>query len=69
MSQKPALFPVDKTLEKPERVMLVGVMLSADYAGANETRERAFQAALAEAADLVRASGGDLVLSVSALRD
>ena len=69
MSQKPALFSVDKTLEKPERVMLVGVMLSADYAGANETRERAFQAALAEAADLVRASGGDLVLSETAKRD
>ena len=69
MSQKPALFPVDKTLEKPERVMLVGVMLSADYAGANETRERAFQAAQAEAADLVRASGGDLVLSEIAKRD
>jgi GTP-binding protein HflX len=63
------LFPVDKTLEKPERVMLVGVMLSADYAGANETRERAFQAAQAEAADLVRASGGDLVLSETAKRD
>jgi GTP-binding protein HflX len=69
LSQKPALFPVDKTLEKPERVMLVGVMLSADYAGANETRERAFQAAQAEAADLVRASGGDLVLSETAKRD
>jgi GTP-binding protein HflX len=63
------LFPVDKTLEKPERVMLVGVMLSADYAGANETRERAFQAAQAEAADLVRASGGDLVCSETAKRD
>ena len=49
--------------------MLVGVMLSADYAGANETRERAFQAAQAEAADLVRASGGDLVLSEIAKRD
>ena len=69
MSQKPALFPVDKTLEKPERVMLVGVMLSADYAGAHETRERAFQAAQAEAADLVRASGGDLVCSETAKRD
>ena len=69
MSQKPALFPVDKTLEKPERVMLVGVMLSADYAGANETRERAFQAAQAEAAELVRASGGDLVCSETAKRD
>ena len=37
------IFPVDKSLEQPERVMLVGVMLSADYSGANEVRERTFQ--------------------------
>ena len=29
--------------------MLVGVMLAADFSGANETRERDFQAALLEA--------------------
>lgn len=65
----PALFQVDKSLEKPERVMLVGVMLSADFSGANETRERSFQTALDEAADLVRASGGDLVHIETAKRD
>ncbi|MDO5639271.1 MAG: GTPase HflX [Neisseria sp.] len=49
--------------------MLVGMMLSADYSGANETRERAFQAALDEAADLVRATGGELVCIETAKRD
>ncbi|STZ76123.1 GTPase HflX [Bergeriella denitrificans] len=63
------VFRVDKSLERPERVMLVGVMLSADYTGANETRDRAFQTALAEAAELVSAAGGDLRLTESAKRD
>ncbi|WP_411710789.1 GTPase HflX [Neisseria animaloris] len=49
--------------------MLAGVMLSADYSGANEWREQAFQTALAEAADLVRAAGGDLVCTETAKRD
>lgn len=66
---KPTLFQIDKSLEKPERVMLAGVMLSADYSGANEWREQAFQTALAEAADLVRAAGGDLVCTETAKRD
>ena len=66
---KARLFPVDKSLEKPERVMLVGVMLSADYSGANELREQSFQTALEEAADLVRAAGGDLVQIETAKRD
>lgn len=66
---KPTLFQIDKSLEKPERVMLVGVMLSADYSGANELREQGFQTALAEAADLVRAAGGDLVCTETAKRD
>ncbi|QEY25073.1 GTPase HflX [Neisseria animalis] len=63
------VFQVDKSLERPERVMLVGVMLSADYSGANETRERCFQTALAEAAELVSAAGGDLQLVETAKRD
>ena len=69
MSTKPTLFQIDKSLEKPERVMLAGVMLSADYSGANEWREQAFQTALAEAADLVRAAGGNLVHTETAKRD
>ncbi|WP_373754116.1 GTPase HflX [Neisseria weixii] len=66
---KARLFPVDKSLEKPERVMLVGVMLSADYSGVNELREQSFQTALEEAADLVQAAGGDLVQIETAKRD
>ena len=63
------IFPVDKSLEQPERVMLVGVMLSADYSGANEVRERTFQTTLDEAAELVAAAGGELVLQETAKRD
>ena len=63
------IFPVDKSLEQPERVMLVGVMLSADYSGANEVRERTFQTTLYEAAELVAAAGGELVLRETAKRD
>ena len=44
-------------------------MLSADYSGANETRERSFQAALAEAAELVAATGGELADIQTAKRD
>ncbi len=63
------IFPVDKSLEQPERVMLVGVMLSADYSGANEVRERTFQTTLDEAAELVAAAGGELVLRETTKRD
>lgn len=63
------IFPVDKSLEQPERVMLVGVMLSADYSGANEVRERTFQTTLDEATELVAAAGGELVLRETAKRD
>ena len=62
-------FSVDKSLEHPERVLLVGVMLSADYHGAAETRQRLFQAALNEAAELVAASGGEVVDVLSSSRD
>ena len=49
--------------------MLVGVMLSADYSGANEVRERTFQTTVDEAAELVAAAGGELVLRETAKRD
>ena len=64
-----AKFQLDKSFSQPERVMLVGVMLAADFVGANETRERAFQAALAEAAELVLAAGGELVQTETAKRE
>lgn len=49
--------------------MLVGVMLPEDFSGANESRERAFAAALEEAADLVGAAGGELAAVETAKRD
>ena len=64
MSKQP-----DKFLSKPERIMLVGMMLDADYTSANESRERAFAAAMAEAEELVRATGGELVCRQTAKRD
>ena len=66
---KPVSKQPDKFLSKPERIMLVGLMLDADYTGANETRERAFAAAMAEAEELVRATGGELVCRQTAKRD
>ena len=61
-------IPADKTLTPAERIMLVSVMLPEQYSGSNETRERAFQAACTEAAELVRATGGELVLTETAKR-
>ncbi|SSY71142.1 GTPase HflX [Alysiella crassa] len=62
-------FRTDKSLEHAERIMLVSVLLSDSYTGSNESRERQFQAACAEAAELVRATGGDLVCTETAKRD
>ena len=59
----------NKSLERSERVMLAGLMLADSFSGSSESRERAFQAALAEAAELVRAAGGELVRTESAKRD
>lgn len=41
--------------------MLVAVMLPEQFSGSNEVRERQFQAACHEAAELVRATGGELL--------
>ena len=49
--------------------MLVGVMLSADYTGANEYRELNFQTALNETEELVRATGGEWVCTQTVKRD
>ena len=62
-------FHTDKTLEHAERIMLVSVMLSSSYTGTNELREQQFKAACTEAAELVRATGGELVCSETAKRD
>lgn len=62
-------FPVDKSIEKQERVLLVGVMFSHDFSGTNEVRLQTFQAQLDEAAELVVATGGELVGIETAKRD
>jgi GTPase len=52
----------------PERVLLVGVMLDKDFSVAAERRTSLFQSALAEAQELVRASGAELVDVVTCKR-
>ncbi len=59
----------NKTLAQAERIMLVCVLLPNQYTGSNQTRERSFQAACMEAAELVRATGGELIHSETAKRD
>ncbi|MDO4998365.1 MAG: GTPase HflX [Neisseria sp.] len=59
----------DKTLKPAERILLVGMMMAADFSGSNEVRERLFLAALDEAAELVRATGGELVQTASLKRE
>lgn len=51
-----------------ERVMLVGVRLDQDLKGGAERRARLFDSAMAEAEELVRASGGELVEVVQCKR-
>ena len=68
MPRRPPFQP-DKSLSRPERVLLVGVMLADSFSGSNEQRARAFQNVLDEAADLVRAGGGELVHVSTARRD
>lgn len=57
------------TQAKPERVMLVCVMLDKEGTGSSAARLSGFQTALAEAVELVKAAGGDSVLVETAKRD
>ena len=68
MPRRPPFQP-DKSLSRPERVLLVGVMLADSFSGSNEQRARTFQNVLDEAAELVRAGGGELVHVSTARRD
>lgn len=68
MPRRPPFQP-DKSLSRPERVLLVGVMLADSFSGSNEQRARAFQNVLDEAAELVRAGSGELVHVSTARRD
>ena len=62
-------FHTDKTLEHAERIMLVSTHFADSHTGSSETRERAFQAACTEAAELVRATGGELVCQHTVKRE
>lgn len=65
MSQKQP----NKTLEHSEKTLLVSVMLADTFSGNNEMREAEFAALTDEAADLVRAGGGDLCGIATLKRD
>lgn len=69
MSKSPTAFQLDQSAARPERVMLVTVLLDKDFTGSATERYQLFQAATAEAADLVKASGGDLIEVVECKRD
>lgn len=69
MKTKMSKLKTDKTVKSAERVMLVSVMLAQDFSGANEVRERAFQATIREAEELLAATGGELLVSEVAKRD
>lgn len=60
---------LDKSLTQAERTMLVAVMLADALSGSNAVREHTFRAMTDEAAELVRAAGGDLVCTETAKRD
>ncbi|QMT32634.1 GTPase HflX [Conchiformibius steedae DSM 2580] len=59
----------DKSLTQPERTLLLAVMLGDEQTGSRDSRERDFAAATAEAEELVRAAGGDLIGVETAKRD
>lgn len=62
-------FQMDQQKVQPERVMLVGVLLPDDFRGNGQLRTQLFQAAMTEAAELISASGGNLVYMVDCKRD
>lgn len=64
-----ARFQTDKSLQQAERILLIGVMLSNPFSGSKQMREQNFQAALNEAEELVRATGGELIKTVTAKRE
>lgn len=69
MTQTRTVFQIPDTTAQPEKILLVGVLLDDDFCGTAETRQRLFQAGLAEAQDLVAATGGVLVDTVACRRD
>ena len=61
-------YQMDNSTVRPERIVLLAVDLS-DFAGNRVVRQNDFQAAVAEAKELIRATGGELVETVTCQKD
>ncbi len=59
---------MDNSTVRPERIVLLAVDLT-DFAGNRVVRQNDFQAAVAEAKELIRATGGELVETVTCQKD
>ena len=57
-------YQMDNSTVRPERIVLLAVDLT-DFAGNRVVRQNDFQAAVAEAKELIRATGGELVETVT----
>ena len=61
-------YKMDNSTVRPERIVLLAVDLT-DFAGNRVVRQNDFQAAVAEAKELIRATGGELVETVTCQKD
>ena len=61
-------YQMDNSTVRPERIVLLAVDLT-DFAGNRVVRQNDFQAAVAEAKELIRATGGELVETVTCQKD
>ena len=61
-------YQMDNSTVRPERIVLLAVDLT-DFAGNRVVRQNDFQAAVAEAKELIRATGGELVETVACQKD
>ena len=61
-------YQMDNSTVRPERIVLLAVDLT-DFAGNRVVRQNDFQAAVAEAKELIRATGGELVKTVTCQKD
>ena len=61
-------YQMDNSTVCPERIVLLAVDLT-DFAGNRVVRQNDFQAAVAEAKELIRATGGELVETVTCQKD
>ena len=61
-------YQMDNSTVRPERIVLLAVDLT-EFAGNRVVRQNDFQAAVAEAKELIRATGGELVETVTCQKD